>query len=266
MVFGTGTAYPIVILAEPYDRSKVVFSSHDDLPQAQQRALRLVDVAPGVTKEGWIAWQVPTDLKPNPYYLKCEIWNPPHLYGGSDPIAAKWRYRFHSIDWIPALEIVPGTRATGGKLAPKVFISYAAFSENHREWVTALRNQLVRNGIDVILAETDLRSPMEITLFMEEGIKQSDAVILVCSNVYVEKANRRQGGVGYETVITSKMFADSNPQRRKWIPILRDNTLASGECIPIYLGSTMWIDMNSAAWDGRPLGDLLQSIRAVSAA
>ena len=145
---------------------------------------------------------------------------------------------------------------------PKVFISYTASSEPHKEWVIALRNQLVRNGIDVILAETDLRSPMETNFFMEQGIKQSDAVILVCSNTYVQKANERKGGVGYETVITSKMFAESDPQRRKWIPVLRDNTLPATERIPTYLGSTMWIDMDDAHW--APLANLVRSIREVA--
>jgi hypothetical protein len=259
-----GTVYPVITLAETYDRTKVVFSSHAHSNEEQQRALRLVDIPPLGEKECSIDWRVPSDLKPMLYYLKCEVWNPPRLYADADPIASARTYRFHESAWLPALEVTPGSNVKGEAVMPKAFISYAAFSEAHKQWVTALRSQLVRNGIDVVLAETDLRSPMEITFFMEQGILESDAVILVCSGVYVEKANQRTGGVGYETVITSKMFAESDPRRRRWIPVLRDNTLPAARRIPTYLGSTMWIDMNGPDWDGRSLGDLIRSIHEVS--
>jgi hypothetical protein len=259
-----GTIYPITTLAEPYDRSRVVFSSHENADAIQQRALRIVDIPPGLTKECSIDWRVPIDLKPSLYYLKCEIWNAPRAYADDDPIAHKRSYRFHESAWFPALEVTPGVHSKDEAIMPRVFISYAAFSDAHKEWVIALRNELVRHGIDVVLAETDLRSPMEITYFMEQGIRESDAVILVCSNIYVEKANERRGGVGYETVITSKMFAESDPRRRKWIPVLRDNTRPAVERIPTYLGSTMWLDMNGPNWEGRTLGDLIRSIREVA--
>ena len=168
--FRIGTVYPIVTLAEPYDRSKIAFSSHANLDATQQRALRIVDIAPWSTKECSISWQVPADLKPSLYYLKCEVWNAPRAYADDDPIAHAWSYRFHETDWLPALEVIPGRSSDGAKM-PKVFISYTASSEPHKEWVIALRNQLVRNGIDVILAETDLRSPMETNFFSGTGHK-----------------------------------------------------------------------------------------------
>src|ERR1700704_3858154 len=51
-----GTVYPIVTLAEPYDRAKVVFSSHEHTDETQQRALRLVDISPWSEKECSIGW------------------------------------------------------------------------------------------------------------------------------------------------------------------------------------------------------------------
>ncbi len=259
--FRIGTVYPILTLTEPYDRGKVVFSTLESIGDTQRRALRVVDIPIFSTKECFVSWQIPADLAPSLYYLKCEIWNAPRAYADVDPIARAWTYRFHETDWIPALEVTPNAPSDASGTNPKAFISYAAFSEAHKEWVVALRNELVRNGIDVILAEIDLRSPMEITFFMEQSIKDADAIILVCSNIYVDKANRRQGGVGYETVITSKMFAESEPSRRRWIPVLRENTLPASERIPTYLGSTMWLDMNSASWSRQPLSDLIRSIR-----
>jgi hypothetical protein len=256
-----GTVYPIVVLAEPYDRTKIVFSSDEHLDSAQQRGLRIVDIPPFQRKQCSMEWKVPSDLKPSLYYLSCEIWNAPRAFADTDRIARAWSYRFNTSNWTAALEVVPRHGTVGG--ARKVFISYAAFSDAHREWVTALRNQLVRSGIDIVLAETDLHSPMEITLFMEQNIRDADAVILVCSDTYVSKADARRGGVGYETVITSKMFADADPGGRRWIPVLRDNSLPAAGRIPTYLGSTMWIDMNHSNWEERPLADLVRSIRRI---
>jgi hypothetical protein len=258
-----GTVYPIFLLAGPYNRSTILFSSDRDLDETERRALRTVDVSRRHSMRCILRWQVPESLPPSQYYLKCQVWNPLRLYERSDRDARRGMYLFDESDWVPALEVVP-PMAEMTRRQPRVFLSYATSSEEHRNWVVDLRNQLIRHGIDAILAETDLHASMEITLFMEQELKKADAIILICSNPYVEKANERKGGVGYETVITSKQYLASEPEHRRWIPVLRNNTLSGYNRIPDYLGSTKWIDMDRRDWAEGPLSELVHSIELIS--
>ena len=41
--------------------------------------------------------------------------------------------------------------------APKVFISYSHDSELHKSWVENLAGRLVKNGVDVVFDQWDLR-------------------------------------------------------------------------------------------------------------
>lgn len=77
----------------------------------------------------------------------------------------------------------------------KVFISYAWESEEHREWVKALANRLLSDGIDAVLDQYDLEPGDRLPQFMEQSVRSSDYVLIVCTPTYKQKADERIGGV-----------------------------------------------------------------------
>ncbi len=70
---------------------------------------------------------------------------------------------------------------------PKVFISYSHDSPAHKQWVSELGAKLRQNGVDAVLDQWDLNPGDDMTRFMEKGVKDSDRVLVVCTDSYVEK-------------------------------------------------------------------------------
>ena len=123
---------------------------------------------------------------------------------------------------------------------PKVFISYSHDSPEHKRWVSELAARLRHNGIDAILDQWDLGPGDDITLFMETGLRDSDRVLVICTDTYVSKANAGEGGVGYERMIVTAQLIQ-NLGTNKFIPVIRQ---ASGEeKTPIFLATRMYIDL-----------------------
>ena len=122
---------------------------------------------------------------------------------------------------------------------PKVFISYSHDSPEHRRWVSELSARLHRKGVNIILDQWELRPGDDVTQFMERGIKDSDRVLVICTDGYVRKANAGEGGVGYESrIITRQLVEDLGIN--KFIPIIRQ---ALGEDkTPAFLETQVYID------------------------
>ena len=121
----------------------------------------------------------------------------------------------------------------------KVFISYSQDSETHKQWVFELAAQLRRDGVDIILYQENPDLDKDSTQFMESGVRDSDWVLVVCTDRYVRKANDGEGSVGYESmIVTSKLveYLGTN----KFIPIIRQ-TLAEDK-IPEFLKERVYID------------------------
>jgi hypothetical protein len=122
---------------------------------------------------------------------------------------------------------------------PRCFISYSHDNENHKEWVLKLATRLVKNGVDVILDQWDVRLGGDLPSFMESGLTGVDRVICICSEAYVSKANTGKGGVGYEKMIlTSELMNNINSE--KVIPLIRSNCL--DKVTPIFLQTKRYID------------------------
>jgi len=101
----------------------------------------------------------------------------------------------------------------------KVFISYSWDNENRKQWVKNLAERLCNDGIEAILDEWELAPGDQLTHFMEEKIRESKYVLIICTSNYCEKSNNRRGGVGYEDhVMTAEVY--QKPNHRKFIPIL----------------------------------------------
>lgn len=132
-----------------------------------------------------------------------------------------------------------------GKLmnsAPKCFISYSHDNMAHKDWVLSLATRLVKNGVDVILDQWDVRLGSDLPFFMENGLTKVDRVICVCSDMYVLKANTGAGGVGYEKMIlTSELMHNINSE--KIIPLIKNNN--ESKVTPIFLQTKTYIDFRN---------------------
>lgn len=113
--------------------------------------------------------------------------------------------------------------------SPTVFISYSwAEQEYGCKWVESLANRLRSDGID---ADIDMyhESPVEgWTTWIVNRIKQSDYVLVVCSDSYCNVVNGGQtidSGLGrrFEGKIIQKQIYDNGCINEKYIPILPHN-------------------------------------------
>ena len=121
----------------------------------------------------------------------------------------------------------------------KVFISYSHDTPKLKQWVSELAVRLRRNGVDVILDQWDLGPDDDVTLFIERGFKDSDKVLVICTDSYVSKANDGEDSIGYEPmIITQKLVEDLGTN--KFIPIIRQ-TLWEDKT-PEFLKDRVYID------------------------
>ena len=93
----------------------------------------------------------------------------------------------------------------------------------NQETVFELVTKLRKDGIQVIYDVDDLHPGQNINYFMEQALERNDIdnIIVVCSKDYADKANNRQGGVGYEAgIIISEI--KSAPMQRRVIPVVVD--------------------------------------------
>jgi hypothetical protein len=110
--------------------------------------------------------------------------------------------------------------------------------------VRKLASDLRDRGINAILDQWNLAPGQDIAAFMEQMVTLSNRVLLVCTERYVEKANRGHGGVGYERLIVSAELVvriDTN----KFIPIVRQTV--TPRILPTYLGARLYIDFSADA-------------------
>jgi len=121
---------------------------------------------------------------------------------------------------------------------PKCFISYSWDSNSHKKWVRYLAEKIRESGVEVILDQWHLQLGSDLTRFMEEAIRDSDCILLICTPNFAKKSNAGIGGVGYEkTIVTGEIFQGIN-QPEKFVPILRLGT--ADESLPSYLKSKVF--------------------------
>lgn len=244
-----GTAYVRMLIANSMHRDKMFFDSNKDLPFQTRETLRLVDMRVGETRQVACRWKVPARIAPMHFDIRMEIWNPHYLYGGPRP------HRFFDTGWVGGFGVV----STQGLREPRrVFISYSWDGKEHELWVKRLTAELRRHNIESILDKYDLLPGEETTAFMERGIARSGCVVLICSENYTKKADSRRRGVGYETIILSEEFRRAQKKRTRFIPVVRDNSLAAK--LPRYLGSTVYVEMSGKNWRGEPMLKLVRAI------
>jgi len=140
---------------------------------------------------------------------------------------------------------------------PRVFFSYSHDSPQHKAWVRDLATRLRANGVDVILDQWELKLGSDLPSFMEASLTASNRVIAVCTETYVFKANKEQGGVGYEKMIlTAQLMRDISSDRI--IPVIRDN--AQSVVVPVFLGSRIYLDFRDQTQFEGKYQELLRDI------
>ena len=121
----------------------------------------------------------------------------------------------------------------------KVFISYSHDSSDHKLWISKLAEKLQRSGVDAILDQWELTLDEDSTQFIESGVRDSDRVLVICTDSYVRKANSGEDGVGYEPTILTKEIVE-NIGINKFIPIIRQTLWE--EKTPTFLQKQVSID------------------------
>jgi hypothetical protein len=141
--------------------------------------------------------------------------------------------------------------------APRIFISYSHDDQEHKDWVLALATRLAANGVDVTLDRWDLTLGGDLPRFMESGLTKADRVLAICTSAYVAKANRGQGGVGYEKMIlTAQLMKDVTADRI--IPVVRRND--AEQVLPTFLGSRVYIDFRDPSRHEAKYAELVRDI------
>lgn len=138
-----------------------------------------------------------------------------------------------------------------------LFMSYSHDDAPHKLWVKNLATRLEHDGIHVILDQWDLPAGGDLPSFMH-SMASADRVLTVCTPSYVTKANKGQGGVGYERMIlTAQLMKDVNLE--KIIPIVRMNTKEEAS-VPVFLGSKLYVNFREDADFEQNYQDLLMDI------
>lgn len=138
----------------------------------------------------------------------------------------------------------------------QIFISYGWDNDEHKSWVHTLADRL-RPHLDV---KIEIMQPFgsELNLFMEKMVAESDRVLLILTPKYKKKADNRENGVGYESVLISdELFNDQNTI--KFIPIIRQGT--KKECYPRYLGNRKGVLMTDDNAFENVLEELISDIK-----
>lgn len=149
---------------------------------------------------------------------------------------------------------------------PKVFISYSWSSPEYQEQVTNFVNKLIENGISVVYDKYDFEEGADINVFMEKSKTDDsiDKVLILCDKKYAEKADKRKGGVGTETLIISpQVYNDTDPagKNKKYIPIIMERDDAGKACVPTYLDGKLYFDFsNSEGFDSDEFEKLIRHL------
>ena len=145
----------------------------------------------------------------------------------------------------------------GDPPAPRVFISYSHDDTEHKQWVIALAGRLLTNGVDVLLDAYDVRPGDDIPKFMERGVRDSDRVLMVCTDRYIAKANEGVGGVGYEAMIVTGELV-RNLGTSKFIPIIRQK--AEPYKVPTSVSTRAYINLSEGPNADAEFERLLQEL------
>lgn len=133
--------------------------------------------------------------------------------------------------------------STSDQRHPRAFISYSWDDPEHKQWVKDLAGSLRADGVDVKLDHWELAPGDDLPAFMEQSVRESDFVLIVCTPKYKDRADHRKGGAGYEgSIMTAEIYQGA--ERRKFIPILRGSDWKLSA--PSWLQGSIRIDLRGS--------------------
>jgi hypothetical protein len=138
-----------------------------------------------------------------------------------------------------------------------VFVSYSWDSEDHKDWVRQLADDLINNGINVILDQYDLEVGSDMTYFMEKSMTADKILVLLTPN-YKLKADDRKGGVGFEYSMISAEYYSSQAEKSKVIPILCNGN--QKDSCPAFVKTKVFHDMTEKPYYDAKLYELIKII------
>lgn len=139
-----------------------------------------------------------------------------------------------------------------------VFISYSWDDDPHKQWVLNLANRLCSDGVNVILDRYHLKPGKNLPHFVETSIAQADRIIIVFTPNYKLKADKREGGVGYEYSIMNVDLYKTQTSNEKIIPILRAGSKENS--IPTFMQQFIHLDVRNDNTFEASYTDLLREI------
>lgn len=131
------------------------------------------------------------------------------------------------------------------RLKPKVFISYSWTSPGHQARIRRWAEQLVNDGVDVVLDVWDLKEGDDKYAFMEKMVTDESVthVLVFSDSEYAAKADARKAGVGTESQIISREVY-SKVQQSKFLPVVCEFDDSREPFLPTFLKSRIWIDFS----------------------
>lgn len=146
----------------------------------------------------------------------------------------------------------------------RVFVSYSGTSDRHNKWVAELSTFLRSNGIDARLDQWHLRPGMDLPQWMANELDMAERVVIISDTRYTDRADRRTGGVGWETMLIQGNISELPPDSRKYLVIVHEDDFAAA--VPKYLKTRFSIHWESAADEDRLRQDLLKELYDVNLA
>lgn len=129
---------------------------------------------------------------------------------------------------------------------PRVFISYTGENPANREWVKAFTTKLRQNGVNARVDLFHLKPGHDLPQWMTNELIMADKVLLICDKYYVEKADSRKGGVGWEAMIIQGDLLSQN-HSDKYLCIVREESI--DQAMPIFMKSRyalQWVETEIA--------------------
>jgi len=131
-------------------------------------------------------------------------------------------------------------------MKPRVFISYSWSSPGHQARIRQWAEQMMNDGVDVVLDVWDLKEGDDKYAFMEKMVTDESVthVLVFSDSEYAAKADARKAGVGTESQIISREVY-SKVQQSKFIPIVCEFDDSGEPFLPTFLKPRIWIDFSS---------------------
>ncbi|HEY6139957.1 MAG TPA: SEFIR domain-containing protein [Thermoanaerobaculia bacterium] len=109
---------------------------------------------------------------------------------------------------------------------PRVLISYSHDSDEHAERVLALSDRLRTDGVDCRIDQyLEDGPPQGWPLWMDEELDAADAVLILFTKRYAEKAKeKKRSGVKFESVLVLQDLYEAGMLNEKFIPVVFDSS------------------------------------------